>query len=109
MAERRRHYRLNLQLPLDITTPDKNEHLSRISKNISAGGIYFAGPPNKAFVPGQKLNIKIAIPRTDIAENNNILNMNATVIRSEPIGNSVNIPRMGIACKFDKPLTVISD
>ncbi len=106
MAERRKNYRLNLQLPLEITSIDNKEHSSRISRNISAGGIYFAGPPNELFKPGNRLNIKIAIPKSHTTAHKNILNLSATVIRNEPISDNTNIPRIGVACKFDKPLTL---
>ena len=104
LEERRKHYRLRLQLPIEIVTPDGKEHLSRISRNISAGGIYFVCPPKSIYKPGKQLNVKIAIPRNN--NNKNILNVNATVIRNEPINNSLNAPCVGVACKFNEPLTV---
>ncbi len=102
--ERRKHYRLKLHLPIEVSSQDKDKRLSRITSNISAGGIYFSSPPNYTFAPGEKLNVKIVMPKTSAAKNHNLFDTYATVVRTEPITNS-SIKRMGVACKFDRPLT----
>jgi hypothetical protein len=105
MNENRKHFRLAANLPLDIRLPiHPDRPLRRVSSNVSAGGVYFQAHLEDDVQPGQRINLRIAIPpAVGRLETEGILEGQATVLRVDPLKNT-RAERLGIACEFTEPL-----
>jgi len=105
--ERRRHFRLSANLPVDILlSPANAKPLRRISANVSAGGIYFFSHEDDPVHPGQRIGLRIAVPAAvGRMSTETVLEGQATVLRVEPpdIGGRLS-DRVGVACEFTSPL-----
>ena len=106
MEERRKHFRLKRNLPLDIDLPHSNgKRVRRISSDISAGGIYFHCGLNDDLAPDQTINLRVAVPpAVGRISGDCSLSGRATVLRVDPMPD-----KKGIACRFDQPLRVRQD
>jgi hypothetical protein len=105
IRERRKHRRLNIQLPLHIRGTDRygrSVDISSVTDNVSTGGAYFSS--SELVEPGNKIDIFISIPY-EISQifPPRTLKTEALIIRViEPGDKSQN--QKGIAIEFLKDL-----
>lgn len=100
--EQRKHFRLNLNLPLNIELIPENKPISRISSNISAGGMFFHGQEEDNFHAGQRFKVTMSAPPVSgKSVGNHSISGEGKVLRVE---NTMSEGVSLVACKFDKPL-----
>ncbi|MFA5864000.1 MAG: PilZ domain-containing protein [Phycisphaerae bacterium] len=107
MDDRRKYFRLLANLPLDVILPaDRGKTLRRVSSNVSAGGVYFHSHSGDDVCPGQKIEIRIAVPAgAGRMSGAGVLEGGATVIRVDTISHaSKETAGVGVACAFNEPL-----
>ena len=106
IMERRKHFRLHLNLPLEIELISENKSVNRVSANVSAGGMFFHGKQDDRFRAGQRFRVTMSAPATSgkafenhsIAGEGEILRVARTSKENDKL----------IACKFDKPLKFVN-
>jgi hypothetical protein len=107
MDDRRRYFRLAVNLPLDVMLSlDAGKRYRRVSSNVSAGGVYFQGNLDDGISAGQRIGLRIAVPkavgRTSADAH---LEGEARVVRIDPVTVSARSRgRVGVACEFSTPL-----
>jgi hypothetical protein len=107
MDDRRKHFRLAVNLPLDIVLPiNAGRRYRRVSSNVSAGGVYFQGNLEDGIRAGQQIGLRIAVPKgAGRTSDDGHLEGDATVIRIDSIGTQTGLSqRVGVACEFNTPL-----
>jgi hypothetical protein len=110
MDDRRKYFRLAAHLPLDVVLPaDSGKRLRRVSSNLSAGGVYFQGYSDDKLGPGQKINLRIAVPPgVGRTPRESTLEGQATILRIDPAPEVPSgLRSVGVACVFDTPLKFI--
>jgi hypothetical protein len=107
MDDRRKHFRLAVNLPLDVVLPiNAGRRYRRVSSNVSAGGVYFQGNPEDGIRAGQRIGVRIAVPKgVGRTSEDGHLEGDATVIRVDSIKSCADLSeRVGVACEFTTPL-----
>ncbi len=107
MDDRRKHFRLAVNLPLDVVVcVDSDKRYRRVSSNVSAGGVYFQGNLEDGITPGQRIGLRIAVPKAvGRMWDEGHLNGEARVVRIDSLKNPVKgSERVGVACEFSRPL-----
>jgi hypothetical protein len=107
-AEKRRHRRLELSVPVLFTVKSKTGTgvtRSGVTRDVSPGGIFFRADIAQDVQPEQELTIKLLIPRQgDPSEPTVSLSGEACVVRTERMVNGAAAgsaaERWGIAAQF---------
>ncbi len=108
-AERRKHRRLELSVPVLFTVKSKTgTGITRtgVTRDVSPGGIFFRTDTAQDIQPHQELTVKLLIPRhADAADASVSLSGEARVVRTEQLLPNPGVPgrateRWGIAAQF---------
>jgi len=117
--ERRSSPRLALSVPLTVERADERAGASgstetTMTRDISAGGVYFATIHGEAFRPGMRVTVKIAMPHRSVPGHDRVsfnlvgkgtvVRIDSEVKRTEG-GGIASDGMAGVAVRFDRALS----
>jgi len=118
--ERRASPRIELAVPITVErlgfaqAGESGPVVNTVTRNISAGGVYFHTLHDEEFRPGMRVSLRISMPHRSVPGHDRVsfsLVGRGTVVRIDPPdrrsdeGESSEQPASGVAIRFDEALS----